>query len=51
MENNCKEIIEKAYKIANNAIFFDDISDYETALYKICQLIKPNEEVGTNYIS
>jgi hypothetical protein len=45
--------IKKAYAIANNAIYFDDNSDYETALYEVCMALCPEidtNEIGTSYI-
>ena len=41
-----------AYKVANNAIYFDDSSDYETALYEVCQCLRPDceDEHGKEYI-
>lgn len=46
------EKIEIAYAIANNAIYFDDNSDYLTALIEVCMTLKPEEveKVGTEYI-
>lgn len=47
------EKIEKAYAIANNAIYFNDNSDYLSALYEVCMVLKPTEDVekiGTDYI-
>ena len=38
------EALNKIFQIANNAIYFDDNSDYKTALYEICNVIKPNDE-------
>ena len=43
----------KAFKIANNAIYFDDSSDYLTALYEVCKVLNPNEDIekfGTKYL-
>lgn len=43
--------INKIFTIANNAIYFRDDSDYLTALYEICNVIKPNDEtVGEQFI-
>lgn len=44
--------IEIAYAIANNAIYFDDNSDYLTALIEVCMTLKPDEaeNIGTEYI-
>ncbi|ENZ33488.1 hypothetical protein HMPREF1084_01957 [Clostridium butyricum 60E.3] len=46
------ERIEKAFAIANNAIYFNDRSDYLTALYEVCNILKHigNTEIGKNYI-
>ena len=47
------EIIEKVYAIANNAIYFNDRSDYLKALYEICTILKPlgeRAEIGKRYI-
>lgn len=46
--------IKKAYAIANNAIYFEDNSDYETALYEVCMALLPEIEpnkIGTTYIN
>lgn len=42
----------KAFAIANNAIYFNDRSDYLTALYEICEMLKPIDcaEIGKKYI-
>lgn len=43
--------IKKAFAIANNAIYFDDNSDYYTALFEIAELLNlENEEIGEKYI-
>lgn len=45
--------LEKAFRIANNAIYFDDNSDYGTALWEICMILKPElgeDEIGQDYI-
>ena len=47
------EKAKKAYAIANNAIYFDDNSDYLTALFEICRALKPDineEEIGKTYM-
>lgn len=41
-ENESK--IDKIFEIANNAIYFNDRSDYLTALRQICHVIKPDDE-------
>ena len=49
---NEKGKLEQAYAIANNAIYFDDNSDYETALYEVCMVLYPErvDEIGSKYI-
>ncbi|WP_287822808.1 hypothetical protein [Clostridium sp.] len=45
--------LEKAFAVANNVIYFDDSSDYGTALYEICQILKPEidaYDIGKKYI-
>ena len=45
--------IKEAYKEANNAIYFNDSSDYKTALYQVCSILAPSvdsEIIGTSYI-
>jgi hypothetical protein len=45
--------VKKAFAISNNAIYFNDRSDYLGALYDICKALNPelNEElIGKNYI-
>lgn len=45
--------IDKAFAIANNAIYFDDNSDHLTALYEVCSSLKPEidcELIGRKYI-
>ena len=47
------ENIKKAFAIANNAIYFDDNSDYLTALYQICKCLNPDiteDDVGKKYV-
>lgn len=41
---------EKAFRIANNAIYFGDNSDYGTALCQICNILNPDIEYGTEYM-
>lgn len=46
-----EEILSKIFQTANNAIYFQDSSDYLTALYEICNIIKPNDEsIGEKFI-
>ena len=43
----------KAFAIANNSIYFDDRSDYKTALYEVCKILKPDisdDEIGSKFI-
>ena len=45
--------MKKAFRIANNALYFDDDSDYGTALYEVCAALNPilsNDEIGEDYI-
>lgn len=45
--------IEKAFAIANNTIYFNDRSDYLSALYEVCKALNPNLEdrlIGNEYI-
>lgn len=45
--------LERAFRIANNAIYFDDNSDYCSALWDICMILKPQlseSEIGQVYI-
>lgn len=45
--------IKRAFKIANNAIYFNDNSDYETALWDICTILKPElseDKIGQKYL-
>ncbi|WP_337527366.1 hypothetical protein [Zhenhengia sp.] len=47
------ENVKKAYSIANNAIYFNDNSDYLTALYEICKVLNPQvdtEQIGNSFI-
>lgn len=47
------ENVKKAFIIANNAIYFNDNSDYLSALYQICHVLNPDIEeelIGTKYI-
>lgn len=51
----CTELdnVLEAFKIANNAIYFNDKSDYLNALYNICKVIKPDlseDEIGKEYM-
>lgn len=45
--------VKKAFAIANNAIYFDDSSDYFGALWDICKALNPeleDEKIGKMYI-
>lgn len=47
--NNTK----KAFAIANNVIYFNDRSDYLSALYDICKALNPELDenlIGSKYI-
>lgn len=35
---------KKAYAIANNALYFDDSSDYQTALWQVLYTLNPDLE-------
>lgn len=44
---------EKAFAIANNAIYFNDRSGYSSALWEVCSMLKPKfcvDEIGKKYI-
>ena len=46
-----KEQLAQIFEIANNAIYFQDSSDYLTVLYAICKIIKPGDEtIGDVFI-
>jgi len=47
-----EEQIEQAKRIANNALYFGDNSDYQTALYQVCEALgmDPEEEVGKEFM-
>ena len=45
-----RDKMEHIFAIANNAIYFDDSSDFASALYEIASLIDPDRCVGDNYI-
>lgn len=45
--------VKKAFAIANNAIYFNDNSDFLTALYQVCKTLNPeieDELIGSKYI-
>lgn len=43
--------LDKIFQIANNAIYFDDGSDFLFTLYEICRIIKPGDEnIGEVFI-
>lgn len=45
--------VKKAFAIANNAIYFDDNSDYKTALFEVCKTLNPelkDELICSKYI-
>lgn len=48
-KNNALE----AFKTANNAIYFNDRSDYLSALYEVCKILNPDikpDDIGKKYI-
>ncbi len=48
-----QERSNKAFAIANNAIYFNDRSDYLSALFDVCTMLKPKfecSEIGKKYI-
>lgn len=47
------ENVLKAFKISNNAIYFNDRSDYLSALWEVCKTLNPNineDEIGKKYL-
>lgn len=47
------ERCDKAFAIANNAIYFNDRSDYLSALWDVCMMLNPQiseDEVGKKYL-
>ena len=38
-----KEKIEEVFKLANNALYFGDNSDYRTALWDIMKVLNPKK--------
>ncbi|MGU8989341.1 hypothetical protein ACV3V0_16750 [Clostridium perfringens] len=45
--------VDEAFKIANNAIYFNDSSDYLSALYQICKKLNPaisEYNIGLEYL-
>ncbi len=36
-----KQKLEAIYKVANNVLYFDDISDYQTSLWEILEIFNP----------
>ncbi len=40
----------KIFRIANNILYFDDSSDYGTALWEILVILKPEIEDNLEYI-
>jgi hypothetical protein len=45
------DAVAKAIVVANNAIYFNDSSDYLTALYEVCEALGHNiDECNTEYI-
>lgn len=41
MPDNLSEREKKVYRIANNVLYFDDSSDYQTALWEILNCLNP----------
>lgn len=44
VRNKMNDREKEVYKIANNALYFNDNSDYETALYEILKVLNPELE-------
>lgn len=47
------ERCERAFAIANNAIYFNDRSGYLSALWEVCSMLNPKfcvDEIGKKYI-
>jgi hypothetical protein len=45
--------VKRAFAIANNAIYFNDNSNYGTVLYQVCKALNPeleDELIGSRYI-
>lgn len=45
--------VVKAFKIANNAIYLNDRSDYLNALYEVCETLAPDiyrDKIGKQYL-
>jgi hypothetical protein len=45
------DIIEEVTKVASNALYFDDSSDYRTALWEILAIINPVKYSDVDEIS
>ena len=41
MLNINQDKLDEVYKIANNVLYFDDNSDYQSALWEILEVINP----------
>lgn len=48
LDSQTKQMI-LAFIIANNALYFNDNSDYETALWKICCILNPSLDEYDDY--
>jgi hypothetical protein len=50
--DSMQEKLNRIFQIANNAIYFDDSSNYRTALYEVCTEAKSEEveNIGKKYI-
>ena len=45
--------MEKAFRIANNALYFDDDLDYKAVLYQVCAALNPIlsvDKIGEFYV-
>ncbi len=40
--NNMTDREKEAYRLANNALYFDDSSDYKTALWEVLAALNPD---------
>ena len=51
IEVDSSTLLDECQRIANNAIFFDDKSDYRSALLEICVTCGMDvDEIGSKYI-
>lgn len=51
-EEEMQEKLDEIFRIANNALYFDDSSDWLQALNEICLVAKPEEaeNIGKKFI-